>query len=111
MLNVKNNKTYHIVVLIESLVMSRRDYSNGLFYGLPKCTVYGCGYLYDPLIYMRFCNYFPLYVIVGYAKQIQVYYIYTLNIYSSRQMGGLTTPYSHHLLEIRVRLYTWYYVY
>ena len=29
------------VVLIKSLVMSRLDYSNGLFYGLPKCTVSG----------------------------------------------------------------------
>ena len=27
------------VVLIKSLVMSRLDYSNGLLYGLPKCTV------------------------------------------------------------------------
>ena len=26
-------------VLIKSLVMSRLDYSNGLLYGLPKCTV------------------------------------------------------------------------
>ena len=30
-----------IVVLVKSLVMSRLDYSNGLFYGLPKCTVSG----------------------------------------------------------------------
>ena len=29
------------IVLIMSLVMSRLDYSNGLFYGLPKCTVSG----------------------------------------------------------------------
>ena len=29
------------VVLIKSLVMSRLDYSNGLLYGLPKCTVFG----------------------------------------------------------------------
>ena len=29
------------VVLDKSLVMSRLDYSNGLFYGLPKCTVSG----------------------------------------------------------------------
>ena len=29
------------VVLVKSLVMSRLDYSNGVFYGLPKCTVYG----------------------------------------------------------------------
>ena len=29
------------VVLAKSLVMSRLDYSNGLFYGLPKCTVSG----------------------------------------------------------------------
>ena len=29
------------VVLIKSLVMSRLDYSNGLMYGLPKCTVSG----------------------------------------------------------------------
>ena len=29
------------VVLIKSLIMSRLDYSNGLFYGLPKCTVSG----------------------------------------------------------------------
>ena len=29
------------VVLIRSLVMSRMNYSNGLFYGLPKCTVSG----------------------------------------------------------------------
>ena len=29
------------VVLVKSLVMSRLDYSNGLFYGLPKCTVFG----------------------------------------------------------------------
>ena len=29
------------VVLFKSLVMSRLDYSNGLFYGLPKCTVSG----------------------------------------------------------------------
>ena len=28
-------------VLFKSLVMSRLDYSNGLFYGLPKCTVSG----------------------------------------------------------------------
>ena len=28
-------------VLVKSLVMSRLDYSNGLFYGLPKCTVSG----------------------------------------------------------------------
>ena len=29
------------VVLVKSLVMSRLDYSNGVFYGLPKCTVSG----------------------------------------------------------------------
>ena len=29
------------VVLVKSLVMARLDYSNGLFYGLPKCTVSG----------------------------------------------------------------------
>ena len=29
------------VVLVKSLVMSKLDYSNGLFYGLPKCTVSG----------------------------------------------------------------------
>ena len=29
------------VVLVKSLVMSRLDYSNDLFYGLPKCTVSG----------------------------------------------------------------------
>ena len=29
------------VVIIKSLVMSRLDYSNGLLYGLPKCTVSG----------------------------------------------------------------------
>ena len=29
------------VVLLKSLVMSKLDYSNGLFYGLPKCTVSG----------------------------------------------------------------------
>ena len=29
------------VVLVKSLVMSRLDYSNGLFYVLPKCTVSG----------------------------------------------------------------------
>ena len=29
------------IVLIKSLVMSRLDYSNGLWYGLPKCTVSG----------------------------------------------------------------------
>ena len=29
------------IVLIKSLVMSRVDYSNGLLYGLPKCTVSG----------------------------------------------------------------------
>ena len=29
------------VVLVKALVMSRLDYSNGLFYGLPKCTVSG----------------------------------------------------------------------
>ena len=29
------------VVLIESLTMSRLDYSNGVLYGLPKCTVTG----------------------------------------------------------------------
>ena len=29
------------VVLIKSLVMLRLDYSNGLLYGLPKCTVSG----------------------------------------------------------------------
>ena len=29
------------VVRVKSLVMSRRDYSNGLFYGLHKCTVSG----------------------------------------------------------------------
>ena len=29
------------VVLIKSLVMSRLDYSNGLLYVLPKCTVSG----------------------------------------------------------------------
>ena len=28
-------------VIIKSLVMLRLDYSNGLFYGLPKCTVSG----------------------------------------------------------------------
>ena len=30
-----------IVVFIKTLVMSRLDYSNGLLYGLPKCTVSG----------------------------------------------------------------------
>ena len=29
------------VVLIKSLVVSRLDYSNGVLYGLPKCTVSG----------------------------------------------------------------------
>ena len=29
------------VVLFKSLVLSRLDYSNGLFYGLPKCTLSG----------------------------------------------------------------------
>ena len=29
------------IVLIKSLVMSRLDYSNGVLYGLPKCTVSG----------------------------------------------------------------------
>ena len=29
------------VVLVKSLVMSKLDYSNGLLYGLPKCTVSG----------------------------------------------------------------------
>ena len=29
------------VVLVKSFVKSRLDYSNGLFYGLPKCTVSG----------------------------------------------------------------------
>ena len=29
------------VVLVKSLVMSSLDYSNGLFYGLPKCTISG----------------------------------------------------------------------
>ena len=29
------------VVIIKSMVMSRLDYSNGLLYGLPKCTVSG----------------------------------------------------------------------
>ena len=29
------------IVRIKSLVMSRLDYSNGLLYGLPKCTVSG----------------------------------------------------------------------
>ena len=29
------------IVFIKSLVMSRLDYSNGLLYGLPKCTVSG----------------------------------------------------------------------
>ena len=29
------------IVLIKSLVMSRLDYSNGLLYRLPKCTVSG----------------------------------------------------------------------
>ena len=28
-------------VLVKSLVMSRLDYSNSVFYGLPKCTVSG----------------------------------------------------------------------
>ena len=32
---------YTSVVLINSLIMSRLDCSNGLFYGLPKCTVSG----------------------------------------------------------------------
>ena len=29
------------IVLVMSLVMSRLDFSNGLFYGLPKCTIPG----------------------------------------------------------------------
>ena len=29
------------VLLIKSLVMSNLDYSNGVLYGLPKCTVSG----------------------------------------------------------------------
>ena len=29
------------VVIVKSIVMSRLDYSNGVFYGLPKCTVSG----------------------------------------------------------------------
>ena len=32
---------YTSVVLIKSLIISRLDYSNGLLYALPKCTVSG----------------------------------------------------------------------
>ena len=48
--NNMNNNVFRIrkyipqdtsVVLVKSLVMSRLDYSNGLFYGLHKCTVSG----------------------------------------------------------------------
>ena len=43
--NISRIRTYipqdTSVVLLKSLVMSRLDYSNGLFYGLPKCTVSG----------------------------------------------------------------------
>ena len=43
--NISRIRTYlphdTSVVLVKSLVMSRLDYSNGLFHGLPKCTVSG----------------------------------------------------------------------
>ena len=43
------------VVLIKSLIMSRLDYSNGLLYGLPKCTVSGLHAIGSKLI-CTYCN-------------------------------------------------------
>ena len=42
------------IVLIKSLVMLRLDYSNGLLYGLPKCTVSGLQAV--PKLSCTYCN-------------------------------------------------------
>ena len=40
-LSLRQPVSYTSVLMIKSLVVLRLDYSNGLFYGLPKCTVSG----------------------------------------------------------------------
>ena len=41
------------IVLMKSLVMLRLDYSNGLLYGLPKCTVSGLQAVQNHMLYYK----------------------------------------------------------